>query len=358
MKVGVLGAGQLGRMLALAGMPLGVDFVFYDQNPDACAAGLGTFICADFNDTEQLQAFANQVDVVTLEFENIPLSTLETIAQFKALHPAAAAVQVAQDRLNEKTLFTELGIPTPAYYVVDSADTLSDAASQQGEALIVKSRRFGYDGKGQATLENATAAGQVWDTLGGVPLIAEQRMAFDREVSMIAVRNPSGDMRFYPLAENVHQQGILVRSRAIVNDPLQANAEDYAQRVMQHLDYVGVLAFEFFDCGGELVANEIAPRVHNSGHWSIEGAVTSQFENHIRAILDWPLGDTTTRVDAVMFNLIGNMLDHQEVLKIHGAHLHDYGKAPRQGRKLGHITLCNPTPERTSQIEACIDLLI
>jgi len=354
MKVGILGAGQLGRMLALAGMPLGVDFVLYDSSPDACAANLGKFICAGFDDERQLIEFAKQVDVVTLEWENIPLTVLDTIAPHVPIYPNPRAVQIAQERLNEKTLFTRLGIPTPTYYAIESADELKAAAIQHADHLMIKSRRLGYDGKGQARLSHADDAGDIWTDLGGVPLIAEQFIRFTREVSIIAVRNPDGEVRYYPLAENVHHNGILVQSRAIVNDPLQKTAEDYVTRILNELDYVGVLAFEFFDCDGKLFANEIAPRVHNSGHWSIEGAVTSQFENHVRAILNWPLGNTTTRVDAVMYNLIGAMPDRRQVLQIPGAHLHDYGKAPRPGRKLGHITLCNPTPARMEQIEATI----
>ena len=263
-------------------------------------------------------------------------------------------MRIAQERLNEKNLFTRLGIPTPTFYAVENANELLSIAIQHADTLILKSRRFGYDGKGQARLSHAEEAGDIWTDLGGVPLIAEQFIKFTREVSIIAVRNPAGDVRYYPIAQNVHQNGILVRSHAVINDPLQHKAEDYITRVLNELDYVGVLAFEFFDCDGELYANEIAPRVHNSGHWSIEGAVTSQFENHIRAILNWPLGDTTTRVDAIMYNLIGDMPDRNLVLSICGAHLHDYGKEPRPGRKLGHITLCNPTPERMQQVESTI----
>lgn len=354
MKVGILGAGQLGRMLALAGIPLGVDFVLYDSSPDACAANIGEFICADFNDKNKLTEFAKKVDVVTLEWENIPLSVLEHVAQYVPVYPSPRAVQIAQERLQEKTLFTKLGIPTPTYYAIESADELMATAIAHADHLVIKSRRFGYDGKGQARLSHADDAGNIWTDLGGVPLIAEQFVKFTREVSIIAARNPSGEVRYYPIAQNVHSNGILMQSRAVVNDPLQHKAEDYITRVLNELDYVGVLAFEFFDCAGELYANEIAPRVHNSGHWSIEGAVTSQFENHIRAILNWPLGDTTTRVDAIMYNLIGSMPNRDEVLTVCGAHLHDYGKETRPGRKLGHITLCNPSPERMQLIEATI----
>ena len=351
MKVGVLGGGQLGRMLALAGVPLGVEFVFYDQDPNACAFGLGRHICGTSDDEEQLKSFAEQIDVVTIESENISVTVLEQLAQHIPVFPNPVALQVAQDRLNEKHFFKELGIPTPEFYPIHSGEDLTRLTGKLSDTLIVKSRRFGYDGKGQARLTNAADAHKIWSNLGEVPLIAEQFINFTREVSIIAVRNARGEFRFYPLAENLHQHGILLRSRAIVNDPLQQCAEDYATRVMQQLNYIGVLAFEFFECDGQLIANEIAPRVHNSGHWTIEGSVTSQFENHIRAILNWPLGDTSTRLDVIMYNLIGEMPNRDDILNIRGAHLHDYGKTPRPGRKLGHITLCNPTPERLQLLE-------
>lgn len=355
MRIGVLGAGQLGRMLALAGYPLGLEFVFYDHNPEACAAALGTLVRGEFDDKAQLTAFAQQVDLVTVEFENIPLAALEHVAQFVPVYPSPRAVSAAQDRLDEKQLFRSLGIPTPEFYAVDNAASLTDAMVRHNDTLIAKSRRFGYDGKGQLVLDSAIAASEAWDILGGVPLIAEQRMQFEREVSIIAVRSRSGDTGFYPLTENLHKQGILRRSQVSVHDPLQATAEDYAQRVLRELDYVGVLAFEFFDCNGKLVANEIAPRVHNSGHWTIEGAATSQFENHLRAILDWPLGDTSVRARCVMYNVIGEMPDPASLLKVPDIHLHYYGKEPRPGRKLGHITLWGSTEENAIAVEKMLD---
>ncbi|WP_455366791.1 5-(carboxyamino)imidazole ribonucleotide synthase [Kaarinaea lacus] len=355
MRIGVLGAGQLGRMLALAGYPLGLEFVFYDHNPKACAAPLGTLVVGEFDDKAQLTAFAQQVDLVTVEFENIPVEALEHVAQFVPVYPGPRAVSAAQDRLDEKQLFSSLGIPTPEFYAVENAASLADALTRHNDTLVVKSRRFGYDGKGQLVLDSATAAAEAWDTLGGVPLIAEQRMRFKREVSLIAVRSRNGDTGFYPLTENLHMQGILRRSHVSIHDPLQDIAEDYAQRVLRELDYVGVLAFEFFDCNGELVANEIAPRVHNSGHWTIEGAATSQFENHLRAILGWPLGDTSVRARCVMYNVIGEMPDPARLLKVPDIHLHYYGKEPRPGRKLGHITLWGSTEENALAVENMLD---
>ena len=355
MRIGVLGAGQLGRMLALAGYPLGLEFVFYDRNPQACAAALGTLLVGEFDDQAKLTAFAQQVDLVTVEFENVPLSALEHVAQFVPVYPSPRAVSAAQDRLHEKELFQSLGIPTPQFHAVESAESLAETITNHNDTLIIKSRRFGYDGKGQIVLQPSDDAAKAWSALGDVPLIAEQRMQFKREVSTIAARSRSGDVCFYPLTENLHQNGILKRSKVSLDDALQSQAEDYIQRVLSELDYVGVLAFELFDCDGELVANEIAPRVHNSGHWTIEGATTSQFENHLRAILDWPLGDTSTRALCVMFNIIGDKPDTDSLLKVPGVHLHDYGKAPRPGRKLGHVTLCGPTKQSSLAVEAILN---
>ena len=351
MRVGVLGGGQLGRMLALAGYPLGLEFVFYDRNPEACAAGLGKLVVGEFDDKAKLAAFAKQVDVVTVEFENIPLSTLEYVVQFVPVYPGPHAVSAAQDRLDEKQLFESLGIPTPEFYTVDDAESLADVAQRHNDTLVVKSRRFGYDGKGQLLLESPDLATKAWAALGGVPLIAEQLIEFKREVSIIAARNNNGDVCCYPLTENMHKQGILRRSRVCLHDPLQSKAEEYVQCVMKELNYVGVLAFEFFDCDGRLVANEIAPRVHNSGHWTIEGAATSQFENHLRAILNWPLGDTSVYASCVMYNIIGELPDLKMLLQVPDSHVHCYGKAPLPGRKLGHVTLRGSTVQNAMAVE-------
>ena len=355
MKIGVLGGGQLGRMLALAGYPLGLEFVFYDHNPEACAGQVGKLVVGEFNDKAQLRAFAHQVDLVTVEFENIPLAALEHVAQFVPVFPGPLAVGATQDRLDEKQLFESLRIPTPEFYAVEDAESLADIATRHNDTLVVKSRRFGYDGKGQLLLDSPELATKAWKALGSVPLIAEQRIQFNREVSIIAVRNRSGEIEFYPLTENLHKQGILRRSQVSLHDPLQSMAEDYAQRVMKELNYVGVLAFEFFDCDGGLVANEIAPRVHNSGHWTIEGAAISQFENHLRAIMDWPLGDTSVRARCVMYNIIGEKPDIKMLLKVPDTHVHYYGKAPRPGRKLGHITLWGSTEQNALAVEDILD---
>jgi len=355
MKVGVLGAGQLGRMLALAGYPLGLEFVFYDRDPKACAGQVGKLVVGEFEDEEKLTAFAQQVDVVTVEFENIPLTALKHVAQFVPVYPDPDAIKMAQDRLVEKQFFKSLGIPTPQFYAIDNVSSLADVSGIHSDALVLKSRRFGYDGKGQLLLEPSSSAVEAWESLGSVPLIAEQRIRFKREVSIIAVRDPRGDVRFYPLIENLHEKGILKRSRVSLYDNMQASAADYAHRVLTKLDYVGVLAIEFFDVDGELVANEFAPRVHNSGHWTIEGAITSQFENHLRALLNFPLGDTHVPALCTMFNIIGTKPDIKQLLQIPDTYLHYYGKEERAGRKLGHVTLRASTVQNAMAVQHILE---
>lgn len=341
MKVGILGAGQLGQMLALAGYPLGLDFVFYDRDPDACAGRVGKLVIGEFDDDEKLAAFAQQVDVVTVEFENVPLSALKLVERFVPVYPSSDAIHKAQDRLVEKQLFQSLGIATPNFRAIDNFEALIEFSSLQKSTLIVKSRQFGYDGKGQFVLHSPEQAAQAWAALGEVPLIAEEYVDFTREVSIIAVRGKDAEVRFYPLTENLHRQGILRTSRPILNDALQSVAEQYAHMVMEKLEYVGVMAFEFFVCDDNLIANEIAPRVHNSAHWTIEGTISSQFENHLRAVVNWPLGDTSLRSDSVMYNLIGTHPEVSALLNISGLHFHLYGKAARSKRKIGHITVCD-----------------
>jgi len=354
MKVGILGAGQLARMLALAGIPRGIKFVFYDPNPESCAAQLGVFICAEYDDYKKLDYFVSQVDVVSIESENIPVETLKYLQEHVDVHPGPDAVLTSQDRLLEKTFFKRLKIPTPEYYAIDSADQLEEVAHQHDGKLIVKTRRFGYDGKGQAILTKPGQANEIWHDLGAQSLIAEQCMDFTREASLISVRSQQGNVQYYPLTQNLHRNGILIKSHSILDDSLQSVAEDYAERVLSELNYVGVLGFEFFVCNETLVANEIAPRVHNSGHWTIEGAATSQFENHLRAILDLPLGSTNALSECTMYNLIGTMPDSRIIMNLKNARLHDYGKSPRANRKLGHITLCDPSPEDLSTVESII----
>jgi len=339
MKIGILGAGQLGRMLALAGYPLDFDFVFLDPATGACAAPLGDHLHADYLDEQALAAFSAGVDIATYEFENVPARTAEFVAGRVPLLPPPKALSVAQDRLSEKMMFDKLGIPVPRFMPVAAREALGIAVRNVGLPAVLKTRRMGYDGKGQAVLRKPEDLDTAWAAIGGQPLILETFVPFEREVSCLAVRGQSGELRFYPLVENVHRDGILRTSTPRANDPLQADAEDYAQRVVEHLGYVGVMAFEFFVADGKLLANEIAPRVHNSGHWTIEGAECSQFENHLRAIAGLPLGSTALRGPSVMVNFIGDTPPNAELAAIAGVHIHHYGKSPKPLRKVGHATV-------------------
>lgn len=342
--IGIVGGGQLARMLALAGLPLGQRFVFLDPAPDACAAALGEHLCAAYDDRTALAQLATRADVVTYEFENVPAEAMEFLASHVEVFPAATALAIARDRWHEKSLFRELGIPTPPFVSVDSRADLEAAVSAIGLPAVLKFRTLGYDGKGQAVLRTPPDLDDAWSRLGGVPLILEGFVAFEREVSVLGVRSRTGETVFYPLVENVHRDGILRISRCRAGDALAGQATAHVSRLLDRLGYVGVLALELFQVGNCLVANEMAPRVHNSGHWTIEGAETSQFENHLRAVLGLPLGSTAARSEVAMVNLIGELPSRADVLAISGAHLHLYGKVPRPGRKIGHVTLCAATP--------------
>ncbi|MCX8071640.1 MAG: 5-(carboxyamino)imidazole ribonucleotide synthase [Candidatus Binatia bacterium] len=340
--VGVLGAGQLGRMLALAGYPLGLQFRFFDPAPEAPAEDLAERMVASFEDTAALRDFAKQLTVATYEFENVPVSALEEVGRFTRVSPSPQALAVGQDRWREKQCFERAGIPVPPYARVDSRADLERSLAHVGLPAMLKTRTMGYDGKGQAPIRCEADLEEAWRRLGGQPLLLERLVNFEAEVSILAVRSRSGNTVFYPLVENVHGEGILLRSRVPApcgNAELEQQAREYARAVLEALDYAGVLAIEFFVEGGRLLANEMAPRVHNSGHWTIEGAETSQFENHLRAILDWPLGSTALRGPSVMYNVIGSPPPIERVLAIPGVHLHLYGKSPRPRRKLGHITV-------------------
>jgi 5-(carboxyamino)imidazole ribonucleotide synthase len=330
--VGILGAGQLGRMLALAGYPLGMQFRFLDPASDSPASRLADHIVAEYADKDALEKFTHGVDLITYEFENIPVETVSHLEKFVPVYPPPLALEKSQDRWVEKSFLYELGIPVPKFISgLGSAPT-----DEIGFPAVLKTRRMGYDGKGQSIVHSPAelAAEKTEDS------ILEEFISFDRELSIIGVRNKSGEMRFYPLVENQHREGILRLSLVTgnVSAQLQKQAEEYATLVMTKLDYVGVLTIEFFEKDGQLLANEMAPRVHNSGHWTIDGAVTSQFENHLRAVTDAPLGSTSPLGMCAMVNLIGTIPDVPSVLKIEGAHLHLYDKALRPKRKLGHIT--------------------
>ncbi len=353
-KIGILGAGQLGRMLALAGYPLGHRFRFFDSASDSPSSLLAEQITADYADTSALEKFADGLDVVTYEFENVPVETVRHLEKIAPVYPPSIALEKAQDRFVEKSFFCELGIPTPKF------TTDLSKGNEVRFPAVLKTRRMGYDGKGQAIINTQADLGNGLEKrISGYEtdeLILEEFVSFERELSIIAVRNKSGEMKFYPLIENHHREGILRLSLVTgnISSELQKQAEEYAKLVMDKLNYVGVLTIEFFEKDGQLLANEIAPRVHNSGHWTIEGSVTSQFENHIRAVTDAPLGSANPLGVCGMVNLVGTIPDVEFILKIEGAHLHLYDKEPRAKRKLGHITFVEKDME---SLQKKIDLV-
>jgi 5-(carboxyamino)imidazole ribonucleotide synthase len=351
-NIGVLGGGQLGRMLALAGYPLGHEFVFLDPAPEALC-GLGSHVIAPPDDTRALDQLAARVDLVTYEFENVPVETARTLARRVPVYPAPAALELSQDRLLEKALFGRLGIPTAPFAAVDSPVGLEQALDEVGVPAVLKTRRLGYDGKGQAVVRDRRDALAAWTALGTVPCILESFVGFTRELSCLGVRGRDRTMVVYPLVENRHEGGILRRSLAPTPDAPHAAAAGLVRRLAEHLDYVGVLALELFEAEGRLLANEMAPRVHNSGHWTIEGAETSQFENHVRAITGAPLGSTDGIGYSGMLNLIGGWPPPSMILAVRGAHLHLYGKVPRPGRKVGHVTVrCDDQAVLREQVDA------
>ncbi|HEY6610816.1 MAG TPA: 5-(carboxyamino)imidazole ribonucleotide synthase [Pseudomonas sp.] len=359
MKIGVIGGGQLGRMLALAGTPLGMNFAFLDPAPDACAAALGEHLRADYSDPDHLRQLADEVDLVTFEFESVPAETVAFLSQFVPVYPCAESLRIARDRWFEKSLFKDLGIPTPAFANVLNQADLDHAAIEIGLPAVLKTRTLGYDGKGQKVLRKPEDVVGAFAELGSVPCILEGFVPFSGEVSLVAVRGRDGETRFYPLVHNTHVNGILELSVASSEHPLQALAEDYVGRVLEQLNYVGVLAFEFFEVDGGLKANEIAPRVHNSGHWTIEGAECSQFENHLRAVAGLPLGSTAKVGESAMLNFIGSVPEVSKVVAIDDCHLHHYGKAFKAGRKVGHATLRSKDlatlKARIAEVEALIE---
>ena len=340
MTVGIVGAGQLGRMMALAGYPLGLDFLFLDPAEEPPAAALAPVLRSEFTNVDSLAALAARCAVVTIDWENVSVAALRALGRETRVSPPPAAIAAAQDRVSEKRLFERLGIRTTRWRAVSSRRQLVAAVRDIGLPGILKTRRLGYDGKGQAVVRSADDLERAWAQLGEAPLLYEELVPFDLEVSVIGVRSRSGECRVYPLNHNLHSGGILRLTQAPYgNARLARLASRHVQAVMEHFRYVGVLTIEFFVRRGRLVANEMAPRVHNSGHWTIEGAVTSQFENHLRAIVGLPLGDTRPRGHSAMINLIGTMPGHAQLLGHPGVHLHDYGKKPRPGRKLGHLTV-------------------
>lgn len=349
MTIGILGGGQLGYMLALAGYPLGLHFRFLDPSPEAPVGRIAQRVTADYTDHAALERFSNGLELVTYEFENVPVEAAEFLAERVLVYPPPAALEAAQDRVAEKTLFRSLGINTTDFVPLAKPTEFEGGVKELGLPAVLKTSRMGYDGKGQLILRTADDVSRAKAELPSVAHILERFVPFRRELSVLAVRSRNGETAFYPLVENHHRGGILRLSLAPapgLEPAVQRAAEDIARRVLQSLKYVGVLAIEFFEHEGRLLANEMAPRVHNSGHWTIEGAVTSQFENHLRAVLGLPLGSTAAAGHCAMLNLIGDLPEAPDVLAVPDAHLHFYGKAPRPGRKLGHVTLRAASPER------------
>lgn len=341
--IGVLGGGQLGRMLGLAGLPLGQRFVFLDPSPDAPARDVGELLVADYDDRKALDELASRADVVTFEFENVPAAVVEALAETVPVFPPAGALHATQDRLAEKGSLVAAGIPVAPFRGASTVGEVRSAVAELGLPVILKTRRGGYDGKGQAVVGADADVDAAVSALGGRELIVEGRVDFDRELSVIAVRGQDGAFAAYPLVENHHAEGILRYSLAPapgIDADLQAMAEGFARRFMEAHDYVGVMTLELFQVGDRLLVNEVAPRVHNSGHWTIEGAAVSQFENHLRACLGLPLGATTAVGSSVMANVLGEVPDVAAVTALPGAHLHLYGKEPRPLRKIGHVTIC------------------
>ena len=359
MKIGILGAGQLARMLAEAGIPAGLEFVFLDPAESPSAAQLGRHWCAPWQDQTAQQALA-ECDRVTCDFENVPSEVLAGLAEKTVVRPSAPAFEVAQDRLNEKQRFEALGLDTPGYRAVNSRPELMAAVEALGLPAVLKTRRLGYDGKGQFVIQQFEDLELAWQQLSGHALILEQWIDFDHECAITGVRAADGEVRCYPLSMTYHQGGILRFALAGTSDSaLQAQAESAIAHLLEDLNYIGCMTLELFVLEGRIVANECAPRVHNSAHWTIEGAVCSQFENHLRAVCDWPLGDPSGRGRALMVNFIGQMPNRHDWLKVPGLSWHDYNKTARAGRKVGHATLVADDAEgwreRLQQLQALLD---
>jgi len=340
MRIGILGDGQLARMLALAAYPLGIQTLCYGADANGSAGQVTNVLKGTYDDENALKAFFSQVDVVTYETENIPWEKVEKANPHCPVFPSFQVLKIAQDRVQEKTLFKSLEISTPEFAVIESLSALTIALPRIGLPAVLKTSRFGYDGKGQFILRITSDAEAAWEALNRQPCILEQFIDYQRELSLLLVRNTLGEIKFYSLIENHHRDGILCLSKAPLNEPmLQQQAEDIADKMMQRFNYIGVFCIEFFQVGLTLMVNEIAPRVHNSGHWTIEGAQTSQFENHCRAITGLPLGSTQACGLSAMINCVGDEPSLATILAMPGVHYHHYGKERRPNRKLGHITL-------------------
>jgi 5-(carboxyamino)imidazole ribonucleotide synthase len=352
--IGILGGGQLGRMLAMAASRLGLRCQVFSPDPDSPAFDVvQNATCAEYADVEALELFANDVDVITYEFENVPAATAMILAARRPVIPEQKILQTTQDRLAEKDFVKGLGIGTADYADVSSAAALRAAIGKVGLPAVIKTRRFGYDGKGQAIIREGDDSDRIWENLATKSAILEAFIPFEREISVIAARSASGQIECFDVTENEHHDHILKLSHApaAIPEALAAQARGIAERIASALDYVGVLAVEMFvvqaEGGPTVLVNEIAPRVHNSGHWTLDGASISQFEQHIRAIAGWPLGKPVRHGPVTMTNLIGDdILGYEQWLTVPGATVHLYGKGrPRPGRKMGHVTQVFP-PEK------------
>lgn len=346
MKLGIIGGGQLGRLLAHAAHELGIEPIVLCPDKNCSAASFSNVIEASYEDAAAIMEMAKTCDAVTYEFENIPASIIEQLSATTRALPPSKALRVSQDRLLEKTFLSDLNIPVAKFAPVHQDTDPAELSALIGFPLILKTTTMGYDGKGQARASDLVELRQAIHTLGRENLVAEEFVDFSRELSIIAVRNSEGDVRCYPLAQNEHRSGILVMSAvdpALISPELQRRANSMVRTLMEALNYVGVFALELFETPQGLIANEFAPRVHNSGHWSIEGAYCSQFENHVRAVCSLPLGSTEMIAPTVMLNLIGEIPDKTSLLSTPKSHLHDYEKTPRPGRKVGHLTLSATT---------------
>ena len=344
MIIGVIGAGQLGMMLGESARELDCDCIFLDPNKNSPAKKIGEVLNYEFNDLKAIKKLSSQCDLITYEFENVPVKSINIIDPRK-VYPPSEALEITQDRLKEKQLFDSLEIPVAKYSKVDSFSDLLDAADFLGYQFLIKTRSFGYDGKGQFLVKDENDIQKAWDQLGSQPLIAEKKIKFDREISIIGARSLSGEIVLYPLTKNNHVNGILRTSLSTKeNTVITKQAHDYLSSLLKKLNYVGVLALELFVKDDMVIANEYAPRVHNSGHWTIEGTDASQFENHLRAIMDMKLGDTSVHGYAGMENLIGCIPAKIRDLN-NEFFFHDYGKEERQGRKLGHVSIVTPKEE-------------
>ncbi len=353
MRLGILGGGQLARMMSIAAAPLGVRVRTYDPSPDACAGDVCELIVGEYDDAKALQRFADGLDAVTYEFENVPTIAAETLTPLVRVRPGIESLRISQDRGLEKHALIAAGFEVAPWSPVDSLDALREAVETIGTPAILKTRRGGYDGKGQAIIADVADLPRAWSAIDERPAVLEKMLRFDRELSLVATRGVEDSAAYYPLVENAHRQGILrvtVAPATGVTEAIDAEAQAMARTLMTSLDHIGVLTIELFEVDGRLIANEFAPRVHNSGHWTIDGAATSQFENHVRAVMGLPLGSTEVRCPTMMLNCIGQLPHVPTVLSCPDSKLHDYRKQPRPGRKVAHVNVCNCTGDRTEEL--------